>query len=372
MRDWLTLDFWNDKVCFFDEEMDTGTLACEALNIPEKTITELCELGLPLTMMAASFQSNHVDTSQVSTVRDAAARIAAILEYQPPFSHIDWALIKNAIQKSITVAAAEKFNVNEYDVNLAAAVAGNLAPEDKQVYQFCMLVTYLAQVGFTMAQYRMKLLPIAEALNNGMYAGTSQDYAQHIAELVSEDISQIEQAWTAYTNNTTQYFSHRDANGKSTIARHMHYVTFIGMFRADFFEGLAVGHAPRKCKICGRWFLTTDAHRAVYCDGYAPNDPRGRTCRQIGARLGRKKREKADNHPVKKIHTKAVNGIRQRLSRGTVTNAIAAAAKKIAKSKMEQAIIDPSYAVGYYEKEMQIEELVLSAQREIANERKIG
>lgn len=42
------------------------------------------------------------------------------------------------------------------------------------------------------------LLPIAEALHDGMYAGTSQDYAQHIAELVSEDISQIEQAWTAY------------------------------------------------------------------------------------------------------------------------------------------------------------------------------
>lgn len=372
MRDWLTLDFWNDKVEYYEKELPTGTLACEALNISEESISKLCELGLPLMQLAAGMQIMHADPLLIPAARESAIRIVDILSELPPFSRIYWDKIRTAVQRCFTAAVAEKFNAEEYDVSLLEAVAGTLSEENQKVYQLCYLSSYLAQVGFTLAQYRSVLMPIAEALHDGMYAGTSQDYAQHIAELVSEDISQIEQAWTVYTNNTTQYFSHRDANGKSTIARHMHYVTFIGMFRADFFEGLAVGHAPRKCKICGRWFLTTDAHRAVYCDGYAPNDPRSRTCRQLGARLGREERERADNHPVKKIYKKAMDGINKRLSRGTVSDAIAAAAKRIAKSKMEQAIIDPGYAVENYEKEMQIEDLVLAAQRSAADERKIG
>lgn len=366
MRDWLTLDFWNDKVEYFEKELPTGTLACEALNISEETITKLCELGLPLMQLAAGMQTMHADLALIPAARESAIQIVDILAELPPFSRIYWDKIVSGVQNCFTAAVAEKFNEEEYDVSLLEAVAGTLSAEDQKVYQLCYLSSYLAQVGFTMAQYRVKLLPIAEALHDGMYAGTSQDYAQHIAELVSEDISQIEQAWTAYTNNTMQYFSHRDAHGNATIARHMHYVTFIGMFRAYFFEGLAVGHAPRKCKICGKWFLTTDAHRAVYCDGYAPNDPRGRTCRQIGARMGREEREKADNHPVKKTYKRALDGINKRLSRGSVTDAIAAAAKRIAKTKMEQAMIDPCYAAGNYKKEMQLDSLIQSAQRKPA------
>lgn len=366
MRDWLTLDFWNNKVEYFEIELLTGTLACEALNISEETITKLSELGLPLMQLAAGMQTMHADPALIPTARESAIRIVDILAELPPFFRIYWNKIMLEVQNCFTAAVAEKFNEEGYDVSLLDAVAGTLSAEDQKVYQLCCLSTYLAQVGFTLAQYRMKLLPIAEALHDGMYAGTSQDYAQHIAELVSEDISQIEQAWTAYTNNTTQYFSHRDASGKPTIARHMHYVTFIGMFRADFFEGLAVGHAPRKCKICGRWFLTTDAHRAVYCDGYAPNDPRGRTCRQVGARLGREERERADNHPVKKIYKKSLDGINKRLSRGTISDSISVTAKRIAKNNMEQAMIDPGYATEKYEKEMQLDTLIQSAQRKPA------
>lgn len=366
MWDWLTLDFWNDKVAYFEKELPTGTLACEALNIPEETISKLYELGLPLMQLATGMQTMHADPTLIPAARESAIQIVDILSELPPFSRIYWDKIMTAVQNSFTADVAEKFNEEEYDVSLLDAVAGTLSAEDQKVYQLCTLSSYLAQVGFTMAQYRAVLLPIAEALHDGMYAGTAQDYAQRIAQLISEDISQIEQAWTAYTNSTTQYFSHRDANGNCVLARHMHYVTFIGMFRADFFEGLAVGHAPRKCKICGRWFLTTDAHRAVYCDGYAPNDSRGRTCRQVGARMGREEREKAGNHPVKKIYKRAFNGIDQRRKRGTITDDIAATAKQLARNNMEQATIDPGYATEKYEKEMQLDALIQSAQRKPA------
>lgn len=55
----------------------------------------------------------------------------------------------------------------------------------------------------------------------------------------------------------------------------------------DRLNGLCVGHAPKKCPICGRWFLTTNARHTKYCGNLAPGDKFHRTCRQIGNLKGR-------------------------------------------------------------------------------------
>ena len=125
------------------------------------------------------------------------------------------------------------------------------------------------------------------------------------------------------------------------------------MFRSDLYEGLCVGHAPRKCAVCGKWFLTTDARYAKYCDGLAPGDKRGRTCRQVGNLRGREQRELAADHPIKKIYTKRFNTITQYLGRGTLDEQTAAVMKRLAKDKLERAILDVAYANGSYEKEME-------------------
>ncbi len=99
--------------------------------------------------------------------------------------------------------------------------------------------------------------------------------------------------------------------GIPQLVKRMHYVSFVGMFRSDLFEGLCVGHAPRLCPICGKWFLTTDARQTKYCGGLAPGDKLGRTCRQIGNLKGREQRELADDHPIKAIYTRRMNTITQ-------------------------------------------------------------
>lgn len=102
------------------------------------------------------------------------------------------------------------------------------------------------------------------------------------------------------------------------------------------FEGLCVGHAPRKCAVCGKWFLTTDARHTKYCSGYAPNDRRGRTCRQVGNLRGREQRELAADHPIKKIYTKRFNTITQYLGRGTLDEQTAAMMKALAKASWKR------------------------------------
>ena len=185
---------------------------------------------------------------------------------------------------------------------------------------------------------------------------TSEGYAETFAKhFVDTDALLPDKAsWMQLTNITMQYVSAvMPEKGIPQLVKRMHYVSFVGMFRSDLFEGLCVGHAPRKCPICGKWFLTTDARQTKYCGGLAPGDKLGRTCRQIGNLKGREQRELADDHPIKAIYTCRMNTITQYLHRGTLDEQTAAVMKLLAKDKLELAILDVAYAKGNYEKEME-------------------
>ena len=161
-------------------------------------------------------------------------------------------------------------------------------------------------------------------------------------------------AWMSTLNNSVQYISViRPGEKVAKLVKRMHYVSFVGMFRSDLFEGLCVGHAPKKCKICGKWFLTTNARHTKYCGGYAPGDKLHRTCRQIGNLKGREQRELADDHPLKQIYEKRLNTINRYVKRGTLDADLAEVMKKLAKDKMLRAKSDVAYAKGAYEKEME-------------------
>ena len=172
--------------------------------------------------------------------------------------------------------------------------------------------------------------------------------------------------WMQLTNTTIQYVSSvMSEKGIPQLVKRMHYVSFVGMFRSDLFEGLCVGHAPRLCPICGKWFLTTDARQTKYCGGLAPGDKLGRTCRQIGNLRGREQRELAPDHPIKKIYNRRMNTIDKKLDRGTLDQDAAAVMKRLAKRKMQQAISDVAYAQGSYAAEMEQAALLAEAKAEM-------
>ena len=74
------------------------------------------------------------------------------------------------------------------------------------------------------------------------------------------------------------------------------------------------------------------------------------------------KRERADDHPLKKIYERRTNTIIQKLHRGTIDEKTAAVMKRLAKNKLERAIADREYAAGPYEAEMTHEALLAEAQ----------
>ena len=220
-----------------------------------------------------------------------------------------------------------------------------------------------AELPDSLGVFKEGLLPFAQALHESDRA--VEDYAAVFGEYFPEfpEFSLSDPSWMSLINVSMQYLS-TVMPGKDApqLVKRMHFVSFVGMLRYDLFEGLCVGHAPRKCPICGRWFLTIDARHTKYCGGFAPGDPKGRTCRQLGNLQGREKRELADDHPIKLIYERRLNTINRYIKRGTLDADLAKAMKKLAKDKMLRALSDSRYAKGSYETEMKQDALLTEIQ----------
>ena len=348
----LTLDFWQDKVTYGKQTVPIGAIGCAALNITDKQIASLTELCQPLNEIILMLGTGNVDVSVCPKAEKSLLTIIRFLQKTEPFSFLDLATDENEMHRLFDEEHIE--NIVTY-INASQEI-GIVAAFDEKYSRgvgVLKLIQVMAQLGGTLQIYKQSITAFAHALHNSKRSpdGYAAAFAKHFPK--DETLSPDNSMWMQLTNTTMQYVSSvMPEKGIPQLVKRMHYVSFVGMFRSDLFEGLCVGHAPRKCPICGRWFLTTDARQTKYCGGLAPEDKLGRTCRQIGNLKGREQRELADDHPIKAIYTRRMNTITQYLHRGTLDEQTAAVMKRLAKDKLERAIFDHEYAKGSYEAEM--------------------
>ena len=158
-------------------------------------------------------------------------------------------------------------------------------------------------------------------------------------------------------------------NAKSVnaaLAKRLNFDSYYSLILTDFFEGLHYGHYPRRCEICGKYFLMQSARRQKYCSyGIAPELYRGNkiSCRKYAAVLNRK--EKAENDPIVAIYNRRCAAIRTECGRGTITKNFAEAAKQLAKEHKQEALHDEQYAKEEYRKAMSRATLYAEADRTI-------
>ena len=361
----LTLDFWQDKVTYGKQTVPIGTIGCAALNITDEQITELITLCQPLSNIILMLGTGNVDVSVFPVAEKCLLKIIRFLQKTEPFSFLDLATDEKEMHLLFDEAHIE--NIVAYIK--AAQEIGAVAAFDVKYSRgvgVLKLIQVMAQLGGTLQIYKQSMTAFAHALHDSQRTpdGYAAAFAEHFPKY--ETLSPDNSMWMQLTNTTMQYVSAVMPEKEiPQLVKRMHYVSFVGMFRSDLFEGLCVGHAPRKCPICGKWFLTTDARQTKYCGGLAPGDKRGRTCRQIGNLKGREQREFADDHPIKAIYTRRMNTITQYLHRGTLDEQTAAVMKRLAKDKLERAIFDHEYAKGSYEVEMSQRALLNEARNKL-------
>ena len=127
------------------------------------------------------------------------------------------------------------------------------------------------------------------------------------------------------------------------FARRLQFCRIMDFLVTDFFEGLHAGHSPRQCRNCGRFFHMTSARHQIYCDGVAPNDPDGRSCRTFAARSHRLEREKATDHPALAMYRTRLNTINKHLQRGKIDQEFADTARRIAEKCKTKACSSVQY-----------------------------
>lgn len=110
---------------------------------------------------------------------------------------------------------------------------------------------------------------------------------------------------------------HPDKKVEVFVAEKATFGSLTDFLRVEFYRGLALGNAPRRCHNCGRYFLLTDGYNTCYCNNIAPGETK-RTCRKVGAHR-KEAQGKANRSPAKKEYDRAYNRLKARKQRSKIS-----------------------------------------------------
>lgn len=101
------------------------------------------------------------------------------------------------------------------------------------------------------------------------------------------------------------------------IAEKVTFGSLTDFLRTEFYRGLALGNAPRRCHNCDRYFLLTARYNTCYCNNIAPGETE-RTCQKVGAHR-KEAQGRANRIPAKVEYDKAYLRLKQRKLRGKIS-----------------------------------------------------
>lgn len=101
------------------------------------------------------------------------------------------------------------------------------------------------------------------------------------------------------------------------VAEKATFSSLTDFLRTEFYRGLALGNAPRRCHNCGRYFLLTHGYDARYCNNIAPGET-ARTCRKVGAHR-KEARGRANRTPAEVEYSRTYNRLKQRKNRKKIS-----------------------------------------------------
>ena len=329
------------------DSADTGNIALDVLNIPDAVLEDLLELTEPM-MDLVDYLNKHRNPDNKTLGRMMTAsknifRVVDLLREVPPFAGQDFSWLDENLPK---VFAPEKVR------------KAYTERKKEQGELFIQAMCLVAQLGFGIRDFRKALIPLVESLADEDITRNPKGFSQKFDSFFSKDEERKDQ-WMAFSNVSVEYVPEEKG-----IVRRMHYASFPSMFRSNLYEALAVGNAPRRCPICQKFFLTTNARRQKYCSGYAPEEYDGLTCTKVGNMMGRKYRELAENDPITVLYHRSVDTLDKRVERGTLDKDLAAKAKQIARDCRDIAIVDADYANEEYLTDMLPDALIAAAMRE--------
>ena len=160
----LTLEFGRGTVAYEGRTAPAGTLGCEALNIPDTVIAALNEPCAVLNEFIAALGVMSVTDELLERARGAALQIFNAMREMEPFSHLDHGFYAPSIADAFTPEAIEQVRA----LNMAMLTRGLAAAQEPGLRKGALLskiAPVLAQLAFSLAEYKRAMTALAEALN---------------------------------------------------------------------------------------------------------------------------------------------------------------------------------------------------------------
>lgn len=336
----FAVDFTDKDTYIGGRAFPKGYFAVAVLNYGKETITKLLYAGAVCNQAIADMMRCTFRTDRFDSLADAVFRIQRTLSKLEPFCYLD-VLAEEEVLRDLFSEEAKQLLTGHYSLLDRYADCGdlaqiNLTEEEKlQGKAGVMAEGKIREVLRSYNYFCVDIANFATAIMN-LEAMKLRDLKKrdeaHFAKACDEFFSDQEIRAALYvlqpahglagfslspdTRMEMIVVSNPKQKSKMMFARRLHFCRIMDFLVADFFEGLHAGHSPRQCKNCGRYFQMTDGRHQLYCDGIAPNDAKGRSCRTFAARTKRLEREKAGDHPALKLYRTRLNTINKHLQRG--------------------------------------------------------
>lgn len=316
----FTVLFWEDRTRLGRTDLPLGQVSAEVLNLTDTELLELRHLANGMLEAVSQRLWNPETKKDRALVLEVQGKVNAVLDCiftLPLYRQLELDREPSfTLLPSVFDSAPAEFQ----------AMVSPGTPEQAVLWEYYFKLTRIADELITFRLYISTLLDFfferlkrhnAESYAVALFDFLRNSEVQHELEKVlpSAPVFEFRQAHPAMLEYTT--LPSPDDPQRYVVAERLVFHSAAAFLHTDFFRGLMHGNTPRRCHNCGRFFLLERGYNTCYCNAPAPNDPKGRTCRAVGAH--RKAASGNGKPPAQLEYAKVYNRLKQRKRRGKIS-----------------------------------------------------
>ena len=361
--DYIVADYAGNRVKINGEEYKVGACCVDLLNSfnGPKEGKEFEELSLRIREESTVLESDVIPQEALDALGADIVSLLRLVKNLHPFTAFATDTQLDAVSGAFSADDAIRFRkfYNEccvtaastgttpYDIlrenrpDLDAKLFFDMAANSLKLYK--NLTALYGELYLDFMYSKRKIVALAD-----QFCALPKADAEHMMPIAFETLPKV-------ATQTKTQFVKADFSGrnKSQLANRLYFSRYIDFIFYDFYQGLGFGHYPKKCEICGKYYLKTNSRPQRYCSGLSGITGRNHrvlTCRAVGKRRGEK--ERAANDSILIVYKRVRDGIRQDEHRGKISAELSKFAKIEAQNCKEKAIHDTAYANGAYVTDM--------------------
>ena len=307
--DQFTVFFYGDRVFLGEKSLPTGQCSVDILNLDEEILMKIYQRVQDFLPAAQRLLTEKTDIAVVSAQEKLNA-VWDVVFTLPGYRDLQ-------IDRECSYHALENL-LTESDKWMQIQTPGT---EGYTLYQEFMegLSSLAARIRMFQGQIATMTEFYFEPLtrrNSAAYADAYSKFYSQMASIAAHYFNEdFDQSFPVEVSFVPMM--HPTEEGKVFVAEKTTFNNLLDFLRTEFYRGLAIGNAPRRCHNCGRYFLLTAGYNTCYCNNIAPGETE-RTCRKVGAHR-KEAQGKANRTPAQVEYDRTYNRLKQRKNRKKIS-----------------------------------------------------